>query len=105
MLVLKQKRIFILINLKKPSKIAQLSLQKDQRQVRNINRFASNFGNLPKYVQGTHKKLHSMLRQIRGEKKHPNVQSTPATMPPRYYATPATMPLLVGPDDFPYKIE
>ena len=25
-------------------------------------------------------------------------------MPPRYYATPATMPLLVGPDDFPFKI-
>ena len=33
------------------------------------------------------------------------VQSNPATMPPRYYATPATMPLLVGPDDFPFKIE
>ena len=35
----------------------------------------------------------------------PQIQSNPATMPPRYYATPATMPLLVGPDDFPFKIE
>ena len=34
-----------------------------------------------------------------------DIQSTPATMPPRYYATPATMPLLVGPDKFPYKTE